>query len=183
MNILKLENLSEGRRRWLVGGLATVATLAGIGLAWRTYQTPTGSMGAESALWQLKFVQLDGRQLDMASLRGKPLLINFWASWCPPCVEELPLLSSFYQKNSADSWQVLGLAVDQLEPAKRFLGANPVAFPVALAGLSGLEISRTLGNLDGVLPFTVVLGSDGHIAHRKIGKVTSLELRAWASVN
>lgn len=169
------------RRRWLVASTtaAMAAALAGIGLAWRTHLAPT-TPNAESALWQSKFPQLDGLPFAMASLRGKPLLINFWASWCPPCVEELPLLSSFYKENSAKGWQVLGLAVDQLEKVKRFLSLTPVTFPVVLAGLSGIEVSRSLGNLDGALPFTVVLGSDGRIAHRKIGPVSSDELRAWA---
>lgn len=173
------ENPSRDRRRWLVASTAAAiaAALAGIGLAWRTHQTQATT--AESALWQLKFAQLDGPPLAMASLRGKPLLMNFWASWCPPCVEELPLLSSFYKENSAKGWQVLGLAVDQPEPVKRFLSLTPVTFPVVLAGVPGIEISRSLGNLDGALPFTVILGSDGRLAHRKIGQMTPDELRAW----
>lgn len=173
------ENPSRDRRRWLMASTAAAiaAALAGIGLAWRTHQTQATT--AESALWQLKFAQLDGPPLAMASLRGKPLLMNFWASWCPPCVEELPLLSSFYKENSAKGWQVLGLAVDQPEPVKRFLSLTPVTFPVVLAGVPGIEISRSLGNLDGALPFTVILGSDGRLAHRKIGQMTPGELRAW----
>ena len=174
------ESPSGSRRRWLMGAVAGAAALGGIGLAWRTYQPQAMSPAAESGLWQLQFAALDGSLLSMASLRGKPVLLNFWASWCPPCVEELPLLSSFYLENAVKGWQVLGLAVDQLEPVKRFLVKAPVTFPVALAGVAGVELSRSLGNLSGGLPFTVVLGSDGLVAHRKMGRVTSDDLRAWA---
>jgi thiol-disulfide isomerase/thioredoxin len=118
----------------------------------------------------------------MKSLRGKPVVLNFWATWCPPCVEELPLLSDFYQQNSANGWQVLGLAVDQPDPVNRFLTRVPVTFPVVMAGMSGIELSRSLGNLSGALPFTVVLGSDGFVAHRKMGKVTVADLRQWTEL-
>jgi len=174
------KNPSRDRRRWLVGAVAGAAALGGIGLAWQTYQPQTMSPTAESALWPLEFATPDGSLLRMAALRGKPVLLNFWATWCPPCVEELPLLSRFYQENSANGWQVIGLAVDQLEPVKRFLARSPVTFPVAMAGLPGMEISQALGNLSGGLPFTVVLGSDGLVAHRKMGKVTPDDLLAWA---
>lgn len=174
------DQASRSRRRWLMGAVAGAAALGGVGLAWRTYQPQAMAPAAESALWQLQFAALDGQQLHMASLRGRPLLLNFWATWCPPCVEELPLLSSFYQEHSAKGWQVLGLAVDQLDPVKRFLARTPVSFPIVLAGVSGVETGRSLGNLSGGLPFTVVLGSDGLVAHRKMGKVTPENLRAWA---
>lgn len=174
------QNPSRGRRRWLMGAVAGAAALGGIGLAWRTYQPQTMSPSAEAGLWQLQFATPDGGLLRMAALRGKPVLLNFWATWCPPCVEELPLLSRFYQENSTNGWQVLGLAVDQLEPVKHFLLRSPVTFPVAMAGMPGIEISKSLGNLSGGLPFTVVLGSDGRVAHRKIGKVTPDDLHAWA---
>ncbi len=174
------ENRSSGRRRWLLGAVAAAAALAGAGLAWRRYQPQAMSPVAEAELWQSEFATLDGSPLRMAALRGKPVLLNFWAPWCPPCVEELPLLSAFYQEHSAKGWQVLGLAVDQLVPVQRFLAKAPVPFPVALAGLRGVEISKSLGNLSGGLPFTVVLGSDGQVAHRKMGQVTPDDLRAWA---
>ena len=174
------KNSSRTRRRWLIGAVAGAAALGGIGLAWRKYQPQAMSPTAESELWSLEFATPDGSLLRMAALRGKPVLLNFWATWCPPCVEELPLLSRFYQENSAKGWQVLGLAVDQLEPVKHFLAKTPVTFPVAMAGMPGIELSRSLGNLSGGLPFTVVLGSDGLVAHRKMGKVTPDDLRAWA---
>lgn len=173
---------SGGRRRWLLGAVASAAALGGVGLAWRNYQPQAMSPTVEAGLWQLAFTMPEGGALNMASLRGKPVLLNFWATWCPPCVEELPLLSGFFREHSAKGWQVLGLAVDQLAPVQRFLAKAPVTFPVAMAGMPGLEISRSLGNLSGALPFTVVLGSDGRVAHRKMGKVTPQDLLAWAAL-
>ena len=177
-----IENSTQGRRRWLVRAVAGAAALGGAALAWRTFQSKTTSPMAEFALWQQEFATPEGGSLSMSSLRGKPLLLNFWATWCPPCVAELPLLSSFYQEKRANGWQTIGLAVDQLDPVKRFLNQKPVTFPVAMAGMPGIELSRSLGNLSGGLPFTVVLGSDGLIAHRKMGKVTPSDLQDWAGL-
>jgi thiol-disulfide isomerase/thioredoxin len=148
-------------------------------LAWRTRGLQTTRPAVESALWPLELATPAGGLLKMTSLRGKPLVLNFWATWCPPCVEELPLLSDFYQANAAKGWQVLGIAVDKPEPVRRFLAKSPVTFPVALADMRGLEISRSLGNLSGGLPFTVVLGMDGFVVHRKMGKVGPDDLQAW----
>ena len=118
----------------------------------------------------------------MAAFRGRPLLLNFWATWCPPCIEELPLINDFYTQNSAKCWQVLGLAVDQADPVKRFIGQMPLRFPVALAGMPGIELSKSLGNLTGGLPFTVVLGANGQVAQRKMGKILPQDLLAWTTI-
>lgn len=174
--------LQPSRRRWLMGAVAGAAALGGAGLAWWRYQPHTVIEGAEAALWAAEFAGVEGVPLAMARLKGKPLLLNFWATWCPPCVEEMPLLSAFYQENAAKGWQVLGLAVDQRDPVKRFLAKAPVSFPVAMAGVSGMELVKSLGNLSGGLPFTVVLGSDGSVLHRKMGKVSPQDLQAWAAL-
>jgi thiol-disulfide isomerase/thioredoxin len=173
---------SSGRRRWLMGAVAGAAALGGVAYSWRSNQSHVALSAAESELWQQVFAGPDGASLTMAAWRGQPVLLNFWATWCPPCVEELPLLSRFYAENKAKGWQVVGLAVDQLEPVKRFLIKNPVPFPVAMAGMPGIELSRSLGNLSGGLPFTVVLGSDGLVAHRKMGKVSSGDLQSWLAL-
>jgi thiol-disulfide isomerase/thioredoxin len=134
---------------------------------------------AAVGLWSLSLATPEGGALSLAALRGRPLLLNFWATWCPPCVEELPLLDRFYLANSANGWQVLGIAVDQREAVQRFLSRSPVSFPVALAGFAGMELSKSLGNLTGGLPFTVVVRQDGEVAHRKMGKVVDSDLSAW----
>lgn len=171
--------VGNSRRAWLAAaGVALVAGGTAYGLR------STGSAGrapgpVEEAFWQQEFSQLDGNILRMADFRGKPLVVNFWATWCPPCVAELPLLSAFYTENKAKSWQVLGLAVDQPSAVKRFQAQNPLSFPVALAGMEGTDLSRSLGNLSGGLPFTVVFGGAGEVRHRKIGRLLPDDLQAW----
>ena len=169
------------RRRWLLGAVAGVAATAGSGLAWWTYRAPESSESAPTGLWQLEFKTPDGATLSMKALLGKPLLLNFWATWCPPCVEELPLLSSFFTENMAKGWQVLGLAIDQAEPVKRFLSRAPVKFPVAMASLNGIRISRSLGNSSGGLPFTAVFRPNGQVLQRKLGPLTGADLSAWVA--
>ena len=110
---------------------------------------------------------------------GKVYVVEFWATWCPPCIAELPLLDGFYRENASKNWKVLGIAVDQLASVKGFLERSPVTFPVAMAGQGGIELARSLGNLHGGLPFSVLFGADGRILHRKMGQVTDGDLRAW----
>jgi thiol-disulfide isomerase/thioredoxin len=172
---------TPARRRWLLGAVAGVSALAGAGLAWRKYQPQSTTPALDNSFWQMAFTTPDGQTLRMSDLRGKPLLLNFWATWCPPCVEELPLLNSFFKENTAKGWQVLGLAVDQLEPVKRFLAKAPLDFPVGMSGMPGLALSKSLGNLSGGLPFSVVFGSDGQVVQRKIGKIKPEDLQAWAA--
>lgn len=172
------------RRSWLLGALAGAATLTGAGVAWWVHSPRSVVPSVEDAFWLLDFaLPTEGPPLTMESFRHKPLLLNFWATWCPPCVEELPLLSRFYTENESKGWQVLGLAVDQAVPVNRFLGKAPVAFPVALAGATGMEMGKLLGNQRGGLPFTVVFGADGKVAHRKIGQISPDDLRHWAEMS
>jgi thiol-disulfide isomerase/thioredoxin len=167
------------RRTALFAAAAATAALAGAGLAWWRYAPKAMDPAAVPDLWELAFETPDGSRLAMQGLRGRPLLINFWATWCPPCIEELPLLNDFYRQNASKGWQVLGLAVDKPEPVRAFLARQPLAFPVALAGMEGLDLSRKLGNQAGGLPFTVLIGADGAILNRKIGKLSGRDLTLW----
>ncbi len=120
-------------------------------------------------------------QVQAAAFVGKPLLLNFWATWCPPCVAEMPMLSAFFSERQAQGWQVLGLAVDQPSAVRKFLERTPVAYPIGMAGLEGTELARALGNLTGGLPFTVVYDAGGRVRARKMGQVHPEDLAKWAS--
>ena len=172
---------SAPRRRLLFGLAAASAGLAGAGLAW--CQGQAGAAGkpgaAELAFWGQEFETPQGGMLKMASLKGRPLVVNFWATWCPPCIEELPMLDQFYKDNTGRKVQVLGLAVDKTPAVRTFLQKTPISFPMGITGSSGLELCLSLGNTSGALPFSVVMGADGAIKHRKMGKVTAQELKDW----
>lgn len=167
------------RRRALYAVAAAVAGASGAGWAWWKFQPRSAAPGIEQALWGQSFQTPDGATLAMQSFQGQPLLINFWATWCPPCIAELPLLNDFFQEHSAKGWQVVGLAIDQPSAVRTFLARSPVNFPVGMAGLGGTDLARALGNLSGGLPFTVVLGRDGRVLHRKMGQVTAQDLQSW----
>jgi len=170
------------QRRSLLAAVAATAGLAGAGLAWWHYRPGPVLADAEEALWRLRLDSPTGSPLEMQAFRGRPVLLNFWATWCPPCVEELPLIDRFFKDHAANGWQVVGLAVDQLPAVQGFLQKTPVSFPVGMAGLGGTELGRSLGNLTGGLPFTVVLGASGAVLHRKMGKLSAADLQVWAAL-
>lgn len=174
--------MSLNRRQWGMGAVAVAAGAAGAGLAWRRYRPTEVHSEAERAFWSSRFEGPNGEAVDLAAWRGRPLLVNFWATWCPPCVKELPLLNAFYRSHRDRGWQVLGLAVDQPSAVRGFLQKLPLDFPVGMAGLAGTELSRTLGNASGGLPYTVVLGREGTVLHRKIGQVSESDLEQWAQL-
>lgn len=173
---------SSSRRGYLVAAGAAAA-VAGLGVAW--WKSPPSMAATVSAepvpgFWGLQWDAPQGGVVAMTGFRGRPLLVNFWATWCPPCVEELPLIDAFFEKNKGSGWQVLGLAVDKLSAVQAFLQKNPLHFSVGLAGLSGAELARGLGNLTGGLPFSVALGADGAVIQRKMGRLTEDDLARWA---
>jgi peroxiredoxin len=92
------------------------------------------------------------------------------------------LLDAFYRQRKAQGWQVLGLAVDQAPAVQKFLQRLPVTFPIGMAGLPGVDLSRALGNATGGLPFTVVFSPEGEVAHRQIGKLSTVDLERLGSL-
>jgi thiol-disulfide isomerase/thioredoxin len=178
------------RRHFLTASAAATAALAGAGVAyWQgkheaqdvSNKLATRERNDLSDLWQMQFDTPEGGKLAMQSLKGKPLLINFWATWCPPCVEELPLLERFYRQNKAKSIQLVGLAADKPEAVRTFLKKLPLTFPIGITDLSGIALSKSWGNLTGGLPFSVMLAADGRVMQRKIGKLSEDDLRVWLS--
>ncbi len=170
-------------RRLLLAGVGALAAAAGA--FW--YGRQSAAPGAPSArgdaeaidLWSLRFPRPQGGELVMAERRGKPLLINFWATWCPPCIKELPEFDRFSRSHDKQL-RVVGLAIDSLAPVQEFLKKQPVGFDIGLAGFSGTDLARSLGNSAGALPFTVLLDAKGVVVQRKLGETQYAELESWA---
>jgi thiol-disulfide isomerase/thioredoxin len=170
------------RKNLLLAGAAVVSAVTGAGWATWRYRLREPEDGALTALWALEAELPAGGVYKLDKLRGKPLVVNFWATWCPPCVEEMPLLDAFYRQNTSKGWQMVGLAADNAPAVTKFLGKMPMQFPTPLAGLAGIELSRTLGNLTGALPFTVVINSQGAIALRHMGKLSAEQIADFIKI-
>jgi thiol-disulfide isomerase/thioredoxin len=169
-------------RRSLFYAVAASAGAAGAGWAWHRGSGAGTNESLPQAVWAMNLELPEGGQLRLAAYQGRPIVLNFWATWCPPCVEELPLLDAFQRLNAAKRWQVLGIAVDNAKAVQRFLAQTPLSFPTPLAGSGGVELSKSLGNLSGGLPFTVVVNAAGAIALRHMGKLSGAQIANFAKL-
>ena len=170
-------------RRTLVVATTGLAALAAGVWWWGRSQSPGPDDLAVDALLKQRFARPEGGELDLSAMRGQLLVVNFWATWCPPCVREMPQLQRFHQSTRDRQWHVVGLAIDAPTPVREFLSRIPVGFPIGLAGLEGSELMQALGNPAGALPFTVLIDPRGRVAWRKLGETTFEELMARAEKN
>lgn len=123
---------------------------------------------------------LDGKIVELAGIaQGRPLLINVWASWCGPCVKEMPELDRFSREQADNGMQMVGLALDTPEAVRDFLNRVPVSYPIVLDTPGPADASVRLGNTRGLLPYSVLVGADGRIAKRKLGPFEPGEIRDW----
>ena len=174
-------NTDNTRRNWLIGAAGVGAAAVGAGFALLKPAAPTLTLSpAASEFWAARFERPGGGDLITADLRGKPMLLNFWATWCAPCVRELPELAQFGREFKAEGWQGVGLAVDAPTPVREFLKKIPLDFAIGLAGLTGTQLTRKLGNSQGGLPFSVAFDASGEIVWRKLGVTHLEELRQIA---
>ena len=158
------------RREWLATGVVAVAAgAAGYAFnAWRTAPDPAAEGGHE-ALLRLRLPDLQDRPQTIGDWRGKVVVVNFWATWCAPCREEIPLFVKLQTRYGDRGLQFVGIAIDQPDKVKPFAREFGMNFPILIGGVDTIELGRKLGNKAGVLPFTVVLGRDGRIAASEVG--------------
>lgn len=194
----------QARRALLItAGLG--AALAGGWLAWRRSTQPAATTSPATAsqnkpppvqaspsaalidgdqltdaFWQQQFDTPQGTPLAWSALKGRPIVLNFWATWCPPCVKEMPELDHFQREFAAKGWKVVGLAIDGPTPVREFLAKVQVGFDIGLAGFGGTELAQTLGNTVGGLPFTVLIDAQGRVRHRLMGATDLAQLSEQA---
>jgi thiol-disulfide isomerase/thioredoxin len=166
------------RRRHLLVGAGAAAAASGAGLSfWSSRRAAERTLGDD--FWSLRLASAAGGEVALEGYRGRRLVLNFWATWCPPCIREMPALDRFQRDFAAQGWQVLGLAVDQIAPVLVFSLKVPVSFPLLIAEGPGLLLAQRLGNLGG-LPFTALFDTRGRLQQSKAGETSYDELAGWA---
>ena len=170
------------RRALLVAGIGGVAAAAGyFANAWRIGATGAAvdaNADPAAAILGSTLNTLDGAPQTLAAWRGRILVINYWATWCAPCREEIPLFVRLQQEYAAKNVQFIGIAVDQADKVRDFAKEFSINYPLLIAGLDAVELSRKAGNKAGVLPYTLVLDRAGKIAASLVGGISEARMRA-----
>lgn len=159
---------------YLVAGL--IAAVIGAAIHWARMAPHAPQDNATSNFFSRTFTDVAGNKQAMAQWQGKVLVINFWATWCAPCVDEMPELSAL-QRELAKDTQIVGIGIDSEKNIRTFNDKLKVAYPLYIGGIDGSELSRTFGNQAGGLPYTVVVGKSGDIVARYTGRLAIDKLR------
>jgi thiol-disulfide isomerase/thioredoxin len=171
---------TTSRRRWLmmvgVGGLAAAAGY-GVNL-WLGDHQPGDSPNAAAvqALLAAPLRDLEGGSKAIDSWRGKVLVVNFWATWCAPCRQEIPEFVKLQERLGSRGLQFVGIAIDKPQPVGDFAREFRINYPLLIAGLDTMELMREAGNKAGVLPFTLILDRQGNVARSHRGPLSEAAL-------
>ncbi|MFT4069509.1 TlpA family protein disulfide reductase [Paraburkholderia sp.] len=174
-------------RRILAGAVVALAAAGGGVLAashWLNRDAdvayaaqPDAHQDAVQQLWAAPVTSVDGKPQSLSLLKGHPVVVNFWASWCGPCVEEMPALSQIQREYAKKGIQFVGLGVDSEKNIQAFLTKVKVAYPIYVTGFGGADLARAFGNNAGGLPFTVVIDAKGNIRSTKLGQIDPAALK------
>lgn len=160
------------QRKWFYfAPLALAALAAGIWLAQARYAPHPPAASAVSALWRVGYPDLQGQRQPLSQWRGQVVVLNFWASWCAPCREEMPDFSDLSMKYRSNGVEFVGIAIDNAASVSQFLQQMPVSYPILIGEGAAHGLARQLGNPSGALPYTIVLDRKGDIVLSHLGRL------------
>jgi len=158
--------------------IAVLFTSIGIYFGVKRLQPSAPADTVVAALMQVSMKDSGGKQRKMSEWQGKVLLLNFWATWCPPCVSEMPELVALQNELAGKNLQVVGIGIDSPSNIREFAEKHQITYPLLLGGLEGSELSRQFGNQSGGLPFTILIGPDGSVRQTYMGRLNMEKVRA-----
>lgn len=177
-----------GRRTWLILALACLAAFGGWWLQNRVLNAPPRQPAAPAGVKVFAvgdtvagyaLPDLDGQTTTLAKWHGKVLLLNFWATWCHPCLEEMPLLAKLQREHAAQGLQIVGVAMEQPQSAAAFLKRLQIGYP-SLVGIDADPVPTTsFGDTAGYLPYSVLVGRDGRVLATQLGPLTAQIVQQW----
>lgn len=164
---------ARARKTLVVAAAATIALALGVGVAVWERRT----LDARPLL-TLSLPDTAGREQSLGQWKGKVLVVNFWATWCAPCREEMPEFVKAQRELGPKGLQFVGIAIDQRDKVVEFVQELDVNYPALIGGFDAMELSRAMGNSLMALPFTVIVDRDGRVAHTQLGPLKPAQLRA-----
>lgn len=168
--------MNAGRRNALIVVAALAAAAAGYGANRWLRRSGAATPEGVAQLMDLSLPDATGRPQPMTQWRGRLLLVNFWATWCEPCREEVPALIRSQQANRDKNLQIVGISVDSADKVSEFAKTYSISYPLVIGGLESIELVRTLGNRSGGLPFTVLVSPKGALLATHLGGLTDRSL-------
>lgn len=171
------------RRQWLAIGAAGAGAAALGGWAASLLPPIPGRRGGRNDVSALVYAQsfpdLDGRPQPLAQWRGQILVLNFWATWCPPCIDEMPDLQAARDDYRSRGVEIVGIGIDHPLKIRNFRDRYGLTLPLLVAAADGSALGRELGNDEDALPYTALLDRRGRLAQRRIGRIRPEQLRGW----
>jgi len=168
--------MTLNQSRWLMVVAAAIALAAGAWVARTMLFAPSAAGQSAAALLGVALPDVDGKDQPLAQWSGKVLIINFWATWCGPCREEMPMFVRLQREQGANGLQFVGIAVDQTDKVRQFADEIGLNYPALIGGYGAMELSKTLGNSLMALPFTVIVDRAGRVAHTQLGPLKEEQL-------
>ncbi len=160
----------------LILSVAVVAFVAGVSVRGLLSAPLTSPTPSNQSLTEFTLPDLSNKPHSIKEWQGKILVINFWATWCPPCLKEMPEFVAMQDEHSAKGLQFIGIALDEPEPVKAFIETHKITYPILLGDDRGMKIAHDLGNVVDTVPFTVIVDQKGTIVTRKLGTLSKDEL-------
>jgi thiol-disulfide isomerase/thioredoxin len=161
-----------------VGIAAVVAVLfAAAGAAYHLWSRGSDELAAAvERVLQARVVDVQGAPRSLEQWRGRVLVVNYWATWCAPCREEIPVFVRMQERYGERGLQFVGIAIDQPDKVAEFAREFRVNYPLVLGGVDSIELLRQVGNRAGVLPYTLVIDRRGNLVSREPGGVKESRL-------
>ena len=171
-----------GRRGFAVAFAVAALLALGAGVMWRQAERDDALNLASSAdgaaLLAVSLPDAAGKEQPLAQWKGKVLVVNFWATWCEPCREEMPRFVKLQDQLGAQGLQFVGIAIDEADRARQFASEISLNYPTLIGSYGAIELSKTFGNRLGALPFTVIVDRAGRVVHTELGPVKDQQLRS-----
>jgi thiol-disulfide isomerase/thioredoxin len=162
----------------LFAGIGAFIALQGQPPAPPVQARPAAPLTPTATLFGQSMNDASGASHALGIWKGKPLVVNFWAPWCAPCVQEMPELNELAIAGAAKNINVIGIGIDTAANIAEFATRLRISYPLYVAGMSGTELGLQFGNTGGGLPYTVLIGADGQVKKTYLGKLKFEELKA-----